>query len=169
MTRFEKWSVVLSSALTVLTGLAFLGVKYLMEPAEPWAVINHPSQPWLQKAHILVSPLLVFSVGAIAVRHVWRHFRAGRAWARKSGLGTAAAVAPMVLTGYLVQAITHVGWLRAMAISHIVFSLLYTAAFAAHYLVTRRMEQRGKLTRQTRRVRLSSERAHVAHRPRGVA
>lgn len=167
MTRFEKLSVLVSSLLTLLTGVVYLWMKYLVTPAEPWAVVNHPFQPWVLKAHILVAPLLVFAVGAIAVRHVWQHFRSGTRWARKSGLTTALTVAPMVATGYLIQAITHEGWLAATAWTHIGVGLLYGVGIAAHWALTRR-SGRPPLLRQTRRLRVPPERVHVAHRQRGA-
>lgn len=166
MTRFEKGSVLASSLLTLVTGVVYAWMKYLLTPSEPWAVVNHPLQPWVLKAHILVAPLLVFSVGAIAVRHVWQHYRAGVRWARRSGLTTALAVAPMIVTGYLIQAVTNEGWLRAMAWSHLGVGILYGAGLAAHWAATRGA-RRAPLLRQTRRLRVPAERVHVAHRPRG--
>lgn len=138
MTRFERWSLVLTSIGTAATGVGYLWIKYLMEPSDPFSVFNHPLQPWFLKAHILVSPLLLFAVGAIAVRHVWRHFRTHVVTGRRTGLTTALSLAPMVLTGYLIQAVTHEGWLEAIALSHIGVGLLYTVALALHYVLARR-------------------------------
>lgn len=138
MSLFEKWSVLSTSLLTAVTGIVYFWMKYFMESTEPWAVINHPWQPWVLKAHILVAPLLVFAVGSIAVRHIWKHFRSRVAWGRRTGLTTALALAPMVLTGYLIQAVTGEGWLRAIAISHIAVSFVYTVGVAAHAWVIRR-------------------------------
>lgn len=141
MTRFEKWSVWSTSVATTATGVGFFWAKYLVRPTDPWAVVNHPLQPWLLKAHILVAPLMVFAVGMIAMRHVWQHYRSGVRPGRRSGITTALALGPMVLTGYLIQAVTHVGWLRAMAISHIVFGVLYALGLAIHQPVVRRVKK----------------------------
>ena len=138
MTRLEKWSVLGSSALTGVTGLGFLWVKYAMEPADPWAVINHPIEPWLLKSHILFAPLLVFAVGMIAVRHIWRHYRSGMEWGRKTGIISALSLAPMVFTGYLIQAVTEPSWLSFVAISHIVTSLIFLAALTVHAVILAR-------------------------------
>lgn len=138
MNRFEKWSVLSTSFLTAVTGIVYLWMKYFMEAADPWAVINHPLQPWLLKAHILVAPLLVFAVGSIAVRHVWRHIRTGVAFGRRSGLTTALSLAPMIITGYLIQAVTHESWLLAIAIAHIGTGLLYSLGVAVHAWISRK-------------------------------
>lgn len=137
MKPFEKWSLWVTTALTGGTGLAYWYVRYFMEPTEPWSVINHPIQPWLLKAHIVVAPLLVFAVGLVTVGHIWRHFRTGVQWGRKSGLTAMLALAPMVFTGYAIQVITHQGWVTAMAWSHIGFGVLYLLGFVLHARVFR--------------------------------
>ncbi len=58
MSSLERWNLWITTILVVVTGVALFGVKYLMAPSEPWAVINHPIQPWLLKAHIIVSPFM---------------------------------------------------------------------------------------------------------------
>ncbi len=138
MSRFERWSIWSTSIATVVTGLGYFWAKYLVQPESAWAVINHPLQPWFLKAHIIVSPLLVFAIGMITLRHVWRHFRAGLPWGRKSGITAALATAPMVITGYLIQSITHEGWLTAMAISHIGFGVVYAIGLVLHQSFVRR-------------------------------
>jgi hypothetical protein len=132
MTRFERWSVWSSSVLTFVTGVIYLWLKYGLETDDPFAVINHPWQPVVLKAHILVAPLLVFSVGMVALRHVWRHLQSGSREGRRSGLITLVTLGPMIATGYLIQAITDEGWLRAMAWSHIGLGLLYGLGLLAH-------------------------------------
>ncbi len=138
MNRFEKWSVWSTSALTVLTGVGYFVTKYLVASPDPYAVVNHPLQPWFLKAHVVVSPLMLFALGIIAVEHVWKHYISGVEVSRRSALITAAAVIPMVLTGYLIQVLTDEGWVRAMALSHIVFGALYGLGLALHTWIIRR-------------------------------
>lgn len=132
MTRFEAWAVWSTSAAATATGVGLFWAKYLVRNSDPWAVVNHPWQPWLLKAHILVVPLLVFAIGLVFTRHVWRHFRSRMRWGRRSGVLTAAATLPMVATGYLIQAVTHAGWLQALAVAHIGLGVVYAAALALH-------------------------------------
>jgi hypothetical protein len=132
MTRFERWSVWSSSVLTFVTGVIYLWLKYGLETDDPFAVINHPWQPVVLKIHILVAPLLVFSVGMVALRHVWRHLQSGSREGRRSGLISLVTLGPMIATGYLIQAITDEGWLRAMVWSHIGLGLLYGLGLLAH-------------------------------------
>lgn len=138
MSRFEKWAVWSTSILTVLTGVAYFVTKYLFSSPDPYSVVGHPWQPFFLKAHILVSPLLLFALGTITVHHVWDHFVSGIRWSRRTAILTAVMVIPMVATGYLIQVFTGRGWVQAMAVSHIVFGAVYGAGLLAHTLIIRR-------------------------------
>lgn len=144
MSRFEKWSVWITSALTLATGVGYLITKYLFSASDPYAVVNHPWQPFFLKTHVLVSPLLLFALGVIAVRHVWKHFVTGVRRSRRTALVTSVSVVPMVLTGYLIQVLVDPGWIRSMAIAHIAFGLLYGVGLAIHTWIIRRSTPSGR-------------------------
>lgn len=137
MTRFERRSVWLTTAGTLVTGVAYWWMKELLTAAEPWAVVNHPLQPWVLKAHILIAPLQVFSVGLITSRHIWRHFRAGVRKGRSSGLLAALAFLAVVVTGYALQVVTAELLLRVLAWSHLVLGVVYSVGVALHWPATR--------------------------------
>ena len=139
MSRFERWAVWTTSLLTAATGLLYVGMKYGLEPREPWAVINHPLQPVVLKAHILVSPLLLFAIGLVATRHVWRHWRSGMVRARRSGVLTMVATAPMALSGYLIQVVTAAPLLAAAQWIHIATGVAFAAGLALHQVAVARV------------------------------
>jgi cobalamin biosynthesis protein CobD/CbiB len=156
MTAFERWAVWSTSVATLVTGIIYLWMKYLMASEDPLAVVNHPWQPYVLKLHILVAPLLVFSIGVVALRHVWRHLRGQTGAGRRSGLITVVVVGPMIMTGYLIQAITHEGWLQAMAISHIATGLVFGLGLLAHQFAAggkKAREERAEARRGRRRRR----------------
>lgn len=132
MTSFEKWSVWITFLLTVATGTGYFATKYLATAHDPFAVINHPWQPFFLKAHILVSPLLLFALGMVAVHHVWKHYRSGIRRRRRSGLTAALSILPMVVSGYVIQVLTDAGWVRAMAWSHIGVGVLFAVGLGLH-------------------------------------
>ncbi|MEX0890722.1 MAG: hypothetical protein WEB88_01040 [Gemmatimonadota bacterium] len=146
MNAFQKWLLLGSSVATALTGIVYAWMKYLMTPTEPWAVINHPLEPWMLKAHIVVAPVMVFALGLIATGHIWAHFRSGLSVRRRTGITTMAVLVPMIFTGYLIQAVTHAGWLQAMVLGHLVTSALYVLGLGWHWLVAG-----GRSVRQERR------------------
>ncbi len=144
MSRFEKWCLGLTTAATAVTGTGLLLTKYLMQSDDPWAVINHPLQPWFLKIHILVAPTLVFAVGLIATRHIWPHFKAGLRAGLRSGTMTALVTVPMVLSGYFIQTMTEPGWLKGIAVTHIATGFLFTAAFIGHRVRVRWRQRAGR-------------------------
>lgn len=133
MSPFQRWLVWGSSVATGVTGVAYWWMKNRMEPVDPWAVINHPLQPWMLKAHILVAPVMVFAVGLIAGEHIWRHWRQGVKAGRRSGGAAMWVFVPMVLSGYLIQAVTHTGWLEALVWTHLVTGVVYLLGLVAHH------------------------------------
>ena len=142
MSSFERWNLWITTALVIVTGVGLFGVKYLLTPSEPSAVINHPIQQWLLKAHIMVAPFMIFSVGIITTRHIWRHYRNGQDRGRHTGITTALVTGPMILTGYLIQVMTSMGWVSAMAIAHIVFGTVYAVGLSAHQLAIKPQQPR---------------------------
>jgi hypothetical protein len=161
VSRFERWFVWITSVATFLTGFVYLWMKYLLVNGDPFAVVNHPWQPYVLKLHILVAPLLIFAVGMVTLRHIWRHVKAGERAGRRSGLLTGLVLGPMILTGYLLQAITQTGWLKAMAISHISLGILFGAGLLAHQFAAG-----GKAARAARS---ATRRARREHRRRPIS
>jgi hypothetical protein len=68
---------------------------------------------------------------------------------------TLVALGPMILTGYLIQAVTQESLLRAMAFSHIGFGLLYGVVLLLHQFAAggkrARAERAGQRGRRRRR------------------
>ena len=174
MTAFERWAVWSTSVATLVTGTVYLWMKYLMTSEDPLAVVNHPLQPYILKLHILVAPLLVFAIGVVALRHVWRHMKGKTGPGRRSGLLTVVVLGPMIMSGYLIQAITHQGWIEAMAISHIGTGLLFGLGLLAHQFAAggkkaraERAEARQVRRRLRRRRRAGSHPATGGHLEEG--
>jgi hypothetical protein len=142
MTRFEKLLLWWSTAAVTVTGLVYAWMKYLVQPADEWAVVNHPLQPLVLKLHILVAPVLVFAVGMIATRHVVAHLRARTAQGRRSGTAAALVIVPMILSGYLIQTVTDSGWLTALGWVHLGTGVVFAAASAVHGVTARRRRTR---------------------------
>lgn len=165
MTRFERWSVWVTSVVTLATGVLYLWMKYLVESRDPFAVINHPWQPLMLKLHILVAPLLVFSVGMVALRHVWRHMKSRERSGRWSGLVTVAVLGPMIISGYLIQAVTHLGWLRALVIAHIATGVVYSVGLLAHQFAAGGRAARAARSDARREKRRARRAAHVHAAP----
>ena len=146
MSRFERWTVWASAAATAVTGLAFFWAKYLVESTEPWAVVNHPLEPWFLKTHIVFSPVFVFAVGLIVMRHIVPHINEKVQRGRRSGLLMVWTLVPMAVSGYLIQVVAAPGWVSGLVVVHVGTGVLFVAGLVGHgvALVSRTLRTRDR-------------------------
>jgi hypothetical protein len=144
MTPRERRAVWLTTAGTLITGVVYWWMKEMLTPPDPWAVVNHPLQPWVLKAHILIAPLQVFSVGLITSRHIWRHFRTGVKKGRRTGVLAAGTFMALVATGYGLQVVTAEMIITGLAWAHLALGVIYSVGIAAHWPATRSRQAAGK-------------------------
>lgn len=149
MNRLEAWILHLSSLLVGGTGLVYAWMVYLVKPADPYAVVNHPMQPMLQHLHILAAPLLVFAAGLVWHRHALSHWRQGMPRRRRSGGSLLFTLVPMVISGYLIQTAVAAGWRRTWVIVHLAASALWLAGYLAHQVPAAWTLLRGNYLRLT--------------------
>lgn len=135
MSRIEAMYLHVTAAMVVLTGIVFAWMKYAMTSDDPFAVANHPWQPYMLSIHVVFAPLLVFGLGMIVRNHIVRGIAApGGSWKRSGAIATL-AIAPMVLSGYLMQVITHEQLQYAMRVVHWVTSAGFSLAYIAHQVM----------------------------------
>jgi len=145
MSRAQLLLLHLANLAVCATGLVYAWMRYLLQPTDEWAVVNHPWQPHLQHMHVLVAPLLVFAVGAIWSAHVLGKLKNGRK-NRAAGIGLTALFLPMAASGYLIQVAVEPGWRQVWIAVHVGSSLLWLTMIVAHQvraLVTRKSDQSG--------------------------
>lgn len=134
MNRVERWLLDLANLLVGGTGLVYAGMKYLMDPLDEWAVVNHPWQPHLQHLHVIVAPLMVFALGLYWKGHVVSKIGAGRGGGRVTGWLLVLQMLPVVLSGYLIQVTVSEGWRTAWVWVHVATGILWIIAWLAHRL-----------------------------------
>jgi hypothetical protein len=132
--RFEAWMLHVSNLLVGGTGLVYAWMLYLVEPEDPYAVVNHPLQPQVQHLHILVAPLLVFTAGLIWRRHIWPQWKWGTE-RRRSGTTLIYLLVPMIVSGSLIQTAVDDRWRKVWVVIHLATSLLWLAGYLAHQAV----------------------------------
>ena len=113
-------------------------MRYFAEPADEFAIVNHPWQPWMQAAHIVLAPLLVLALGMIWRLHVWAKLRANRKGRRLTGWVLALLAFPMVVSGYLLQVASDEAWRNAWIWLHALSSVVWTVAYLFHQKARRR-------------------------------
>ena len=131
MSRSQRIFLHAANVAVCASGLVYAWMRYLAEPADEWAVVNHPWQPLLQHLHVLAAPLLVFAVGLIWSVHVLGKLKNGRA-NQAAGIGLMALFLPMVASGYLLQVAVAPGWRLTWIWIHVLSSLIWITAFVIH-------------------------------------
>lgn len=134
MTRTQLVCLHLSLALTTITGVVFAVMKYFMKSADEFSVVNHPLQPHMLAAHVVIAPIALFVLGWTFSSHMLPKFRFGNGQKRKSGVASMILIAPMALSAYLLQIATNESLRQAMAIAHWLSSGIFVIGFAVHFL-----------------------------------
>jgi hypothetical protein len=124
----------LSVALTAVTGIVFAWMKYFMRSTDEFSVVNHPLQPWMLAAHVVVAPALLFVLGWTFSNHIVPKFRYGNGRNRRTGIASAALIVPMALSAYLLQIATNESLRTAMAWAHWISSGLFLLGYLIHWI-----------------------------------
>lgn len=126
-----------SCAAVALTGLAWAWMRYALEPLDEFALSHHPLEPWAKALHLWSAPVLVFACGLIFKAHAWARLRSGFRVRRRTGWVLTLSLAPMALSGYLLQTATQ-EWTRTLfLVLHLGSSLAWIAGYAVHQFAPR--------------------------------
>ncbi len=143
MSRIEAWFMHISTILVGGTGVVYAIMKYLMDPADAFSVVGHPWQPGVQYLHIMAAPFAVFAIGLIWKNHAYDHYRRGLTTGRRSGISLILSMAPMVVSGYLIQVSVGETWRTAWIVVHCITSFLWITGYLAHQVT--HLRKKGKL------------------------
>jgi hypothetical protein len=137
VTRGEAWCLHVSSALVGGTGLVYGWMRYFAESDDPFSLVNHPAEPLLRSLHIVLAPALVFACALVWNGHVWPRFRSLFRPRRRTGLLMAAALGPMIASGYLLQVSVEEVWRTTWLVVHLVTSLVWLPLYLGHQFLRR--------------------------------
>jgi hypothetical protein len=130
--RWEAWWNHAALVAVGLTGLVYGAFRYFVANPDPDSRMGHPWQPGLMKAHLLVAPFAVFGIGLLLRRHALLKLRRGEERGRRSGVVMLALFAPLVVTGYLVQALTGPAGAKATGWIHSALGVLVVLGYVLH-------------------------------------
>ena len=136
MNRLESWLLYVSTVLLTATGLVYAAMHYLMKPVDPFAVVNHPWEPFMRSAHIVIAPALVLAVGLVAHSHILMKLQNGSRTARKSGILLIPLFVVMVCSGYFLQVVTSEMGRKILVLSHLISGALWFGSFVAHQIAS---------------------------------
>lgn len=132
MNKFEKYFLIAACIVTAISGTVYGLMKYMVTSVDPYAVVNHPWQPFFLKLHILAAPFMVFSLGLIFRRHILDRWATGGKTGRRTGAFTICVFLPMVLSGYLIQVVTGGSVLDGLVLAHLVTAGAFVAGLSMH-------------------------------------
>ncbi len=132
MTKFQAWSLHIAVAVLTVTGAVFAWMKYAMKSDDPFAVANHPWQPYMLDAHVVIAPIAVFALGFVFAIHAWPRYQGRIVARRRSGIASMLMLAPMILSGYLMQVLTGETIVEAMRITHWISSAIFVFGYGLH-------------------------------------
>ena len=154
MSRALYWWLLVATGLLAMTGLTYAGMKYLMVGDDPFSAYNHPAQPWMLAAHVLLAPALVLALGWAWGAHAAPKLageglrdRRGRRVGARSGLSNLAAGAAMVASGYGLQVTASETLRTALAWSHGISGGLFLILLAVHAALALRRARRAAASR----------------------
>lgn len=136
MSGLEKWSLHLAALLTGGTGVLDGLLRWFGERAGEFGPEPHPWLGLAQHLHVLAAPLLLFALGMAVRGHLWARLNKGTE-GRRTGLGVAAFIAPMVLSGYGIQVVTSPAWRTGLGWAHGLSAGLFLLAYLGHLFVPR--------------------------------
>jgi hypothetical protein len=131
MNRLERWSLHLAAFATAGTGLMDGLLRWFGERAGEFGPEAHPWLGTAQHLHVLVTPMLVFTLGMTVRGHLWSRLQAG-AEGRRTGLGTAFLLAPMVVSGASIQVVTSPAWRTGWTWAHGIASGGFLLGYLGH-------------------------------------
>ncbi len=131
MTPLERWSLHLAALTTAGTGLLDGLLRWFGQRAGEFGPEPHPWLGLVQHLHVLAAPVLVFTLGVMVRGHLWP--RLGRSLeGRRTGLGAALLIAPMVFSGYGLQVVASPAWRGGLAWVHGLSAGLFLLAYLGH-------------------------------------
>ncbi|HVG24600.1 MAG TPA: hypothetical protein VND45_10625 [Thermoanaerobaculia bacterium] len=134
MSRLQLLWLHLTVALTSVTGVVFAVMKYFLDSDDPFSVVNHPLQPHMLSAHVVVAPFVLFILGWTFSNHILPKYRFGDDRNRRTGIGVTALILPMALSGYLLQVSVNETLRAVMAWAHWITSGVFIIAYLIHLI-----------------------------------
>lgn len=142
MRRWERYTFNLLALAVATTGLLHFWMKYGLESADPFAVVNHPLQAAMLNLHVVASPAFVLMFGVVLNSHVMKKLRATKLPNRRSGYTSLVTFAAMVLSGYLLQIAVEPVWLQLLVAVHVATGTVFAAVYGAHLLISVKLARR---------------------------
>lgn len=133
----EKALVHIATYTLIITSLFYFLIKYFFYTQGEWGEQQHFLSPYLQKLHILLSPIFLFIMGSFFKEHVLKRIVSGVHQLRFSGICLTIFLFLLVLSGYLIQIVTEVFTRDVVSYFHLVISGIWLSFYIYHHIKSR--------------------------------
>lgn len=130
-----------TSYLTIAHGVLYWVIKEFLQIQSDYGPRPHPYQTYVQAIHILLSPLLIISLGLLWQNHIVVFFKK-RSKKFISGTLVTAFLIIISLSGYLVQVVYDEPGKKYVTWIHLIFSGLYLFAYLSHHFLSLKKRQK---------------------------
>lgn len=137
MKRWEAWTSHIGWSLTAMSGLVYGVLKYFVTSPDPDSRLSHPWQPAILAVHVLAAPVAVFGFGLLFRRHALARLSEGEHERRRTGTVMTLLAIPLILSGYVLQALMGDAARRWIGWGHAGLGLIYAIGYAMHPLASR--------------------------------
>jgi hypothetical protein len=137
----ERWGLHLAALVTAATGLLDGLLRWFGQRAGEFGPEAHPWLATAQHLHVLTAPLLLFALGMAVRGHLQLRLKKGPE-GRRTGLGAAFLIAPMVLSGYAVQVAVDPLWRSGLAWAHGLSAGGFLLIYLGHLFVPHERSER---------------------------
>ncbi len=126
-----------ATACAGITGLVYAYLRYFTEPADEFALVNHPAEPLIKNLHIVLSPLALIAFGLLIGSHIAPRLRSKQTRGRRSGLILLALMLPMAISGYVLQIGSDPTLRQAALWGHLLTSAVWLGTYLMHQFYRR--------------------------------
>lgn len=137
--RLERWhrrAIYLSTALLLVSGAAWLLLRYFMRPVGEFGQLPHPLEPWSMKLHGGAAMLMLFFLGSLLNSHIRRAIKGDRNLV--TGWGMVAVMLLLVATGFGLYYIAGDSDRPLWSAIHWIIGLGASVLFLLHIIIGRR-------------------------------
>jgi hypothetical protein len=117
------------------SGTAWLMAHYLFRAADAFELGTSPAEPLWLRIHAALGFLSIWTFGLLWSLHIVKAWN--RHWHRLSGGTLFAALAALIVSGYLLYYIGDDRWRQVLSKLHWILGLLLPAAYVTHRLAKR--------------------------------
>ena len=135
MVWWERWAFNALHVVVAVTGFAYLYMKLVLTPDDPFAIINHPWQPAMLATHLIAAPFFITCFGMLFRSHTLRKLLGSSSSGRRTGWTSLLGFSAMALSGYVIQIASTPALIDAAIWTHVATSSVFVVGYGAHLVI----------------------------------